>query len=248
MAVEFTSLSKTYAMPGWRMGFAVGNTRLIDALTRIKSYLDYGAFTPVQVAAAAALNGPQDCIAEIRGIYKSAPRRAGRRHGPRRLGDPLAARDHVRLGAGARSPSPPSAPWASPRSCCARPRSPSPPASASASTARATSGSAWSRTSTASARPPAASAASCRTPTPSSPSTTPRKPPRLTPDHGRRSSGGSSRQVVTRKAMMITTSSGAPSSQAMRAGMGVPFRLQRRPKVPNGTLRSRWSPPAAAAR
>jgi alanine-synthesizing transaminase len=58
-------------MPGWRMGFAVGNRRLVDALTRIKSYLDYGAFTPVQVAAAAALNGPDDCIAEIRGIYRS---------------------------------------------------------------------------------------------------------------------------------------------------------------------------------
>ncbi|HMQ92610.1 MAG TPA: LL-diaminopimelate aminotransferase [Amaricoccus sp.] len=71
VAVEFTSLSKTYAMPGWRMGFAVGNLRLIEALTRIKSYLDYGAFTPVQVAAAAALNGPDDCIAEIRGIYRS---------------------------------------------------------------------------------------------------------------------------------------------------------------------------------
>ncbi|MEM8756105.1 MAG: aminotransferase class I/II-fold pyridoxal phosphate-dependent enzyme, partial [Pseudomonadota bacterium] len=71
IAVEFTSMSKTYAMPGWRMGFAQGNARLIGALTRIKSYLDYGAFTPVQVAAAAALNGPQDCIDEIRGIYKS---------------------------------------------------------------------------------------------------------------------------------------------------------------------------------
>ena len=71
IAVEFTSLSKTFAMPGWRMGFAVGNRRLIDALTRIKSYLDYGAFTPVQVAAAAALNGPEDCIAEIRATYKA---------------------------------------------------------------------------------------------------------------------------------------------------------------------------------
>ncbi|MEM7061180.1 MAG: LL-diaminopimelate aminotransferase [Pseudomonadota bacterium] len=69
--VEFTSLSKTYSMPGWRMGFAVGNERLIGALTRIKSYLDYGAFTPVQVAAAAALDGPQDCIADIRGVYHS---------------------------------------------------------------------------------------------------------------------------------------------------------------------------------
>jgi alanine-synthesizing transaminase len=70
-AVEFTSLSKTYAMPGWRMGFAVGNERLVGALTRIKSYLDYGAFTPVQVAAATALNGPQDCIGEIRAVYRS---------------------------------------------------------------------------------------------------------------------------------------------------------------------------------
>jgi alanine-synthesizing transaminase len=70
VAVEFTSLSKTYAMPGWRVGFAVGNERLIAALARVKSYLDYGAFTPVQVAAAAALNGPQDCVDEIRGIYR----------------------------------------------------------------------------------------------------------------------------------------------------------------------------------
>jgi alanine-synthesizing transaminase len=71
IAVEFTSLSKTYNMPGWRMGFAVGNERLIGALARVKSYLDYGAFTPVQVAAAAALNGPQDCVSEIREMYKS---------------------------------------------------------------------------------------------------------------------------------------------------------------------------------
>jgi alanine-synthesizing transaminase len=70
IAVEFTTLSKTYAMPGWRIGFAVGNERLISALTRVKSYLDYGAFTPVQVAATAALNGTQDCIDEIRGIYR----------------------------------------------------------------------------------------------------------------------------------------------------------------------------------
>lgn len=69
VTVEFTSLSKTYNMPGWRMGFAVGNERLIGALARVKSYLDYGAFTPVQVAAAAALNGPQDCVEEIRNTY-----------------------------------------------------------------------------------------------------------------------------------------------------------------------------------
>ncbi len=71
IAVEFTSLSKTFSMPGWRIGFAVGNKRLIDALTRIKSYLDYGAFTPIQVAATAALNGNLDCVNEIRQIYKS---------------------------------------------------------------------------------------------------------------------------------------------------------------------------------
>ena len=71
IAVEFMSLSKTFAMPGWRMGYAAGNPHLIAALTRIKSYLDYGAYTPIQVAASAALNGPTDCIDEIRGIYKS---------------------------------------------------------------------------------------------------------------------------------------------------------------------------------
>jgi alanine-synthesizing transaminase len=71
IAVEFTSLSKTYSMAGWRIGFAVGNARLIGALGRVKSYLDYGAFTPIQVAATAALNGPQDCIAEIRERYKA---------------------------------------------------------------------------------------------------------------------------------------------------------------------------------
>ena len=70
VAVEFTSLSKTYSMPGWRIGFAVGNERIIAALARVKSYLDYGAFTPIQVAATAALNGPDDCIREMREIYK----------------------------------------------------------------------------------------------------------------------------------------------------------------------------------
>ena len=69
IAVEFSSLSKTYSMPGWRVGFAVGNKSLIQALTKIKSYLDYGAFTPVQVASIAALNGPQECVNEIRSIY-----------------------------------------------------------------------------------------------------------------------------------------------------------------------------------
>ena len=70
VTVEFTSMSKTYSMAGWRMGFAVGNERLLSALGRVKSYLDYGAYTPIQVAAAAALNGPDDCIHEMRAIYK----------------------------------------------------------------------------------------------------------------------------------------------------------------------------------
>ena len=71
IAVEVNSLSKTFAMPGWRVGMVVGNERLCSALARVKSYLDYGAFTPIQVAAAAALNGPQDCVEEIRQTYKS---------------------------------------------------------------------------------------------------------------------------------------------------------------------------------
>jgi alanine-synthesizing transaminase len=70
IAVEFTSMSKTYSMPGWRIGFAAGNPRLVGALARMKSYLDYGAFTPIQVAAVAALNGPQDCVADMRALYK----------------------------------------------------------------------------------------------------------------------------------------------------------------------------------
>jgi len=69
ISVEFSSLSKTYSMPGWRIGFAVGNNKLIEALAKIKSYLDYGAFTPVQVAGIAALNGPQECVENIRHIY-----------------------------------------------------------------------------------------------------------------------------------------------------------------------------------
>ena len=71
IAVETNSLSKTYAMAGWRVGMVVGNARICAALARVKSYLDYGAYIPIQAAAAAALNGPQDCVEEIRGIYKS---------------------------------------------------------------------------------------------------------------------------------------------------------------------------------
>ena len=70
VAVEFTSMSKTYSMPGWRIGFAAGSSRLVDALKRVKSYLDYGAFTPIQIAAVAALDGPQDHVAQAREIYR----------------------------------------------------------------------------------------------------------------------------------------------------------------------------------
>ncbi|MGI8740062.1 MAG: alanine transaminase [Gammaproteobacteria bacterium] len=69
VAVEFYSLSKTYNMPGWRVGFMCGNPTLVAALSRIKSYLDYGMFTPIQVAAICALEGPQDCVAQIRATY-----------------------------------------------------------------------------------------------------------------------------------------------------------------------------------
>ena len=71
VAVEFTSMSKTYSMAGWRMGFAVGNAELVAALGRVKSYLDYGAFTPIQAAATAALNGPQDIVEANRRLYKA---------------------------------------------------------------------------------------------------------------------------------------------------------------------------------
>lgn len=70
IAVEFTSMSKTYSMAGWRVGFAAGNKDLVGALSRVKSYLDYGAFTPIQVAAVAALNGPQDCVELHRQTYQ----------------------------------------------------------------------------------------------------------------------------------------------------------------------------------
>lgn len=71
IAIEFTTMSKTYSMAGWRVGFGVGNKKLVGALTRMKSYLDYGMFLPIQVAATAALNGPQDCVAESRKRYQS---------------------------------------------------------------------------------------------------------------------------------------------------------------------------------
>ena len=70
VGVEFFSLSKSYSMAGWRVGFCVGNKNIVYALTRIKSYLDYGMFQPIQIASIIALNGPQECVHEITGIYK----------------------------------------------------------------------------------------------------------------------------------------------------------------------------------
>ena len=162
ITVEFTSMSKTFSMPGWRMGFAVGNERIIAALGRVKSYLDYGAFTPVQVAATAALNGPEECIREMRAIYKRPARRAGRELRPRRLGRAAAAGLDVRLGADSRSRSSRSAASSSPSCWSRRPRSRCRPASASANMAKASCASRWSRTSSASARPRAISAASLK--------------------------------------------------------------------------------------
>jgi len=71
VAVEFFTMSKSYNMAGWRIGFMVGNKELVSALARIKGYHDYGTFTPIQVAAIAALDGPQECVAEITAEYQS---------------------------------------------------------------------------------------------------------------------------------------------------------------------------------
>ncbi len=99
VTVEFTSMSKTFSMAGWRIGFAVGNDRVIAALGRVKSYLDYGAFTPVQVAATAALNGPDDCIKEMRDTYRKRRDCMVESFRPRRLGRAGAGGVDVRLGA-----------------------------------------------------------------------------------------------------------------------------------------------------
>ena len=106
VAVEFTSMSKTFSMAGWRVGFAVGNTKLIAALTRVKSYLDYGAFTPIQAATCAALNGPQDIVAKEPRALSEAPRCAGRKLWPRRMGYSQPARVDVRLGPAATGAAP----------------------------------------------------------------------------------------------------------------------------------------------
>jgi alanine-synthesizing transaminase len=107
IAVEFFTLSKSYNMPGWRVGFMVGNPELVAALGRIKSYFDYGTFTPIQVAAILALEGPQECVAEIRANYCRRRDVPGQRPQQSRLGNRLAQSNDVRLGAHSRTvPSP----------------------------------------------------------------------------------------------------------------------------------------------
>ena len=159
VTVEFTSMSKTFSMAGWRIGFAVGNERLLAALARVKSYLDYGAFTPVQVAATAALNGPDDCIRQMRATYK-------RRRDVLIDSFAKAEVDHPRRrprcspGCGSLRNSVRSAASNSPSFSSRKPTWPWLRASASASTATNSSASPSSRTSSASARPPGASASS----------------------------------------------------------------------------------------
>ena len=165
VAVEFTSMSKTFSMAGWRIGFAVGNERLLAALARVKSYLDYGAFTPVQVAATAALNGPDDCIQRDARDLQAPPRRDGRNPSPRPAGRCRCPPRRCSPGRRSRKNS---ARWAasnSPSSWWRRPMWRSRRASASASTATTTCASRLSKTSSASARPPATSASSSTTPT-----------------------------------------------------------------------------------
>ena len=162
VAVEFTSMSKTFSMAGWRIGFAVGNERIIAALTRVKSYLDYGAFTPIQVAATAALNGPEDCIREMRDTYRKRRDALVEILRPRRLGYPAAGAPRCSPGRRCRRNSARSDRCSSPRFWSKNPASWCRPASPSASMARALSASPWSRTNSASARLRAASAASLK--------------------------------------------------------------------------------------
>ena len=138
VAVEFFTMSKSYNMAGWRIGFMVGNKDLVTALARIKGYHDYGTFTPIQVAAIAALEGPQDCVARNRDEVPEAARRAGQ--GPARGG--LDGRHpegvDVRVGEDSRAVSRSWARSSSRSSCSPRRRSRCRRASASASTATST--------------------------------------------------------------------------------------------------------------
>jgi alanine-synthesizing transaminase len=143
VAVEFTSVSKTYSMAGWRIGFAVGNPTLIAALTRVKSYLDYGAFTPIQAAAVAAINGPQDIVAKNRALYQR--RRDVMVESFGRAGWEIPC---PRASMFAWAPLPPalSAAWNSPNSCSPKPASRWPQAWAMGRTARVSCVSPWWKT------------------------------------------------------------------------------------------------------
>ena len=141
VAVEFFTLSKSYNMPGWRVGFMVGNPVLVNALARLKSYFDYGTFTPIQVASILALEGPQECVAEICENYRK--RRDVLVEGLNKLGWHVAL-PKATMFVWAKIPEQyrePRARWSF-RSCSSpKPKPPSAPASASATTATATSAS-----------------------------------------------------------------------------------------------------------
>ena len=146
-------------MPGWRVGFMVGNPVLVNALARLKSYFDYGTFTPIQVASILALEGPQECVAEICDNYRS--RRDVSSKASTTLGWPVAM-PKATMFVWARSRSPTAHLGSlefSSKLLLTKPKSPSAPASASATTATATSASPSSKTKSAPARPSAASAA-----------------------------------------------------------------------------------------
>ena len=138
VAVEFFTMSKSYNMAGWRVGFMVGNQDLVHALARIKSYHDYGTFTPIQVASIAALEGPQDCVARDRDDLPEAARRAGQGPARGRLEGRRPEGVDVRLGDDPGGVSRARARSNSPRSCWRRPRCRCRPASASANSATVT--------------------------------------------------------------------------------------------------------------
>ncbi len=103
IAVEFFTLSKSYNMPGWRVGFMVGNKTLVSALARLKSYFDYGTFTPIQVASILALEGPQECVSEICENYRSRRDVPGAGAEQAGMGSGPAESDNVRVGADSRT-------------------------------------------------------------------------------------------------------------------------------------------------
>ena len=164
IAIEFVSLSKSHSMAGWRVGFACGNREMIGALTRIKSYLDYGMPQSIQIGAISALRGPQDVRGRERGGLQRAARCPGGRPGPGRRGaveDRQAHRHHVRLGSRSPSPSGRWAPSSSPSCCSRRPKVAVSAGVGFGEPAKATCALRWWRTSTGSGRRFGAFGASC---------------------------------------------------------------------------------------